>query len=109
MLGKEIGVIGPERFSMGFRIVGVEETFNYVGKEGAEKLREMVRSGKYSLIICHSDIRDQLSENEKIEVDRMETPLVLFISSKEKEEDIYSMAKRILGVDIKNLDYGKNI
>ncbi len=109
MLGKEISVIGPEEFSMGFRVIGIEETFNYTGKEGAEKLREMIKSDKYSLIICHSDIRDQLPENEKLEVDRMDNPIVLFISSKEEEEDVYSMAKRILGVDIRNLDYGTNL
>lgn len=101
----KIAVIGDRELVLGYRLLGIDETFVAAGKEDARKIMETVLSShKYALIIASQSVREALPAVLKAKVDASIDPLVLFMPSLKgnvEEESIASLAKRVLGVSIK--------
>jgi|GEM_PF-138088 len=100
----QIAVVGEREVVLGYRLLGVEDTF-VVGKEEAQRtLLELLESGKYGLIIVSENLRRGLTTSTKEKLDSSIVPLVIFLPSPysvESEESLSALAKRVLGVDIK--------
>ncbi|HLH86657.1 MAG TPA: V-type ATP synthase subunit F [Thermoplasmataceae archaeon] len=97
-----LAIIGERELVLGFRLIGIEDTFIAEGKDGAKKLMEIVRSGKYALIMVSENIRGHLEQAEMRYVDFSTFPVVVFIPMPggKEEESVRDLAKRVLGVDI---------
>lgn len=101
----KIAVIGERELVMGYRLLGIDETFIVSGKEESHKTMDsLLASHKYALIIASQFVRDALPAVLKAKVDSSLEPLVLFMPSLKgsiEEESIASLAKRVLGINIK--------
>jgi len=97
-----IAVVGERELVIGYRMLGVEDTY-IVSKENASKIiQDLINSGKYSLIIISGEIRKMLHQSFVEKLESLLIPLVVFLPStkEEEEEPLAELAKRILGVDI---------
>ncbi|MEO9321698.1 MAG: V-type ATP synthase subunit F [Nitrososphaera sp.] len=101
----KIAVIGERELVIGYRLLGIDETFIVSSKEQAYKTMEsLLASHKYALIIASHSVREALPSVLKAKVDSSLEPLVLFMPSLKgnvEEESIASLAKRVLGINIK--------
>jgi V/A-type H+-transporting ATPase subunit F len=102
-----IAVIGERELVIGYRLLGIDNTFLVNpdgGKEEAYKMMDnLFSSKKYALIIASPFIRDSLPSLFKSKVESSINPLVIFLPSLRgdiKEESIASLAKRVLGINI---------
>ncbi|MCL4322944.1 MAG: V-type ATP synthase subunit F [Candidatus Thermoplasmatota archaeon] len=107
MMNKErdegrIAVIGERSISMGFRLIGIEDTFEAEGKEAIEKLQLIEKSEKYSVIFVSESLKSEMDTRMLNYYESTIKPLVMFIPlpGVESEESLEAMAKRILGIDI---------
>ena len=105
MVKEEVGniaVVGERALVLGFRLIGVENSFMAEGKKGAEKLLELYKSKKYSLIMASESIKSDMDRKMLDTVETSTNPLVVFIPipGGKEEESVSELAKRILGVDI---------
>ncbi len=100
----KIAVVGDRELVVGYRLLGVEDSF-IVGKEDAQKvLMDLFTSTKYGLIIVGSEVRKHLSTASKDKLESSIIPLVVFmpsIGAQDTEESLAILAKRVLGVDLK--------
>ncbi len=98
-----IAVIGERSISMGFRLIGIEDTYEAVGEEALKLLSTLEKSGKYSVIFVSESIKSKMDIRSMNYYESILKPLVMFIPLPgiETEESLETMAKRILGVDIK--------
>ena len=98
-----MAVIGERELIIGYRLLGMDDTF-IVSKEDASKtLQELFSSGKFGLIIVSEFIRNLLPNTLRAKIDASIEPLVLFLPSLQgniQEESIAVLAKRVLGVNI---------
>ena len=98
-----IAVIGERELIIGYRLLGMDDTF-IVSKDDANKtLQELFSSGKFALIIVSEFVRNLLPNIFKTKIEASIEPLVLFMPSLQgniQEESISVLAKRILGVNI---------
>lgn len=98
-----IAVIGERELIIGYRLLGMDDTF-IVSKEDANKtLQEIFSSGKFSLIIASEFVRNLLPNTFRAKIEASIEPLVLFMPSLQvniQEESIAVLAKRVLGVNI---------
>jgi V/A-type H+/Na+-transporting ATPase subunit F len=99
---KSIAVIGEREIVMGYRLLGVEDTFVVNTKnEAAKKMDELFSSHKYNLVIASQFVQDSLSQATKSRIESSIDPLVLFMPSLKgtiQEESIAALAKRVLGI-----------
>ncbi len=101
-----IAVIGERELVIGYRLLGINDTF-LVGKDSSNeaiKTMDMLFSShKFAMIIASSFIRDSLPPLFKLKVESSLRPLVLFmpsLSGNMNEESLSSLAKRVLGINI---------
>jgi len=102
MENEKIAVIGERAISLGFRLIGIEDTFELTGQEALKKLETEVKSGDYSVIFVSESIKSIMDTRTLNYYEGILKPLVMFIPlpGVETEESLEKMAKRILGVDI---------
>lgn len=97
-----IAIIGERELVLGFRLMGVENSFVAVGEEGVSKFNELYKSSKYSLIMLSENLKEFMDRKLLSSIETSTNPLVVFIPLPEgkEEESVRDLAKRILGVDI---------
>ncbi|MEM0155389.1 MAG: V-type ATP synthase subunit F [Thermoplasmataceae archaeon] len=97
-----VAIIGEREVALGFRLIGLDNTFIANGQAGVTKFLELLRSGNFSLIMVSEKLKPLMDRKT---LDRIETgtdPLVVFIPvpGEVEEESVEALAKRVLGVDI---------
>lgn len=100
-----IAVVGERELVIGYRLLGIEDTFIVPDREQASKTMEsLYNSKKFALIIASQFVRDSLSAVLRARIEASIDPLILFMPSLKgniQEESIASLAKRVLGISIK--------
>jgi V/A-type H+-transporting ATPase subunit F len=104
-LAGKIAVVGERELVIGYRLLGIDDTFIVADKDQASKTMEsLFSSHKFALIIASQYVRDALSQVLRSRIEASIDPLVLFMPSLKgniQEESIASLAKRVLGISIK--------
>ncbi|OWP56520.1 MAG: hypothetical protein B2I17_05495 [Thermoplasmatales archaeon B_DKE] len=97
-----IAVIGEREVALGFRLVGLDNSFIGEGKNGVDKFLELLRSEKYSLIMVSERLKPYMDMKTIAYIETATKPLVVFIPVPGQigEESVEALAKRVLGVDI---------
>ncbi len=100
-----IAFIGERELAIGFKLVGVEDTFIVDKDSYADKLRELYHSGNFGLILASNSFVGTLDKKFTSLLYSSVSPLVVFIPVTEgaEEEGISNLARRVLGI---NMDLG---
>lgn len=100
-----MAVIGERELVIGYRLLGVENTFIVNDKEEAQKtMEQLFNSHNYNMIIASQFVQESLSTLFKSKIESSIEPLVIFmpsLSGNIQEESISALAKRVLGISIK--------
>ncbi|MGP6220098.1 V-type ATP synthase subunit F [Caldiplasma sukawensis] len=98
----KIATVGERFFTLGFKLIGIEDAFEAYGENGVNVLQELEKSGKYSVIMVSEALKEYMDVKTINHFETSMDPLVLFIPLPgfEDRESVEEMAKRILGVDI---------
>jgi V/A-type H+-transporting ATPase subunit F len=101
---KSIAVIGEREIVMGYRLLGVEDTFVVNDKnEAVKKMDELFTSHKYNLVIASQFVQESLPQVTRTRIESSIDPLVLFMPALQgaiHEESIAALAKRVLGINL---------
>jgi V/A-type H+-transporting ATPase subunit F len=99
-----IAVIGERELVIGYRLLGINETFLVSkGEESFRTLEKVFSSNKFAMIIASQFVRDSLPLVFKSKVEGSINPLVIFMPSLRgdiHEESISSLARRVLGINV---------
>lgn len=98
-----IAVIGERELVIGYRLIGIEDTFVVEGEEASKTIQDLYSSGKFSLIIASDAVRNSIPALFRKKIEASIEPLVLFMPALEgniQEESIAALAKRVLGISI---------
>jgi V/A-type H+/Na+-transporting ATPase subunit F len=100
-----IAVVGDRELVLGYRLLGVEDTF-VAGKEDSQKVvMDLFNSNDFGLIVAGDEVRKSLSFASREKLESSIIPLVVFMppldSAAPAEESLSKLARRVLGVDIK--------
>jgi len=100
-----LAVVGDRELVIGYRLIGIDDTFIVDDVNAVKKIQELYSSGEFGLIIASDSIRSKLPSKYLSEIEESIEPLVLFMppqkeSTKEDEESIAALAKRVLGINM---------
>ena len=88
---------------IGYRLLGIDDTFIVGGEEASKTIQELFVSGKFSLIIASDSVRNSIPAVFRKKIESSIEPLVIFMPAMEgniQEESIAALAKRVLGISI---------
>ncbi len=101
----KIAVVGDRELVLGYRLLGIEDTFLVADKtDASKKMEELLLSHNYNLIIASQLVSESLSSITRTKVESSINPLVIFMPSltgNMQEESLAALAKRVLGISIK--------
>lgn len=101
----KIAVIGERELVIGYRLLGIDDTFIVSEKtDASRKMEEILSSHKYNMIIASQFVNESLSQVTRSKVESSIEPLVIFMPSLAgnlQEESLAALAKRVLGISIK--------
>jgi V/A-type H+-transporting ATPase subunit F len=103
---EKIAVIGEREIALGFKLIGIKDTFIKSGSDAIKQFAELMTSKTYNLILVSESIRPGMDGGLLRLAETSLSPLVVFIPMPGKEEEresVERLAKRVLGVDIKGL------
>ena len=100
-----LAIVGDRELVIGYRLIGIDDTFIVDDKEASKKIQELYASGEFGLIIGSDSVRSKIPTKLLSEIEESIEPLVLFMPSlkettEEDEESIAALAKRVLGINI---------
>ncbi len=101
-MNENICVVGEREIAMGFRLVGINNTFIAEEEDGAKTLKTLYNSKNYNVILASQSLQKYLAEDDLNLYNGSINPLVVFIPipGVREEESVYDLAKKILGIDI---------
>lgn len=101
----KIAVIGERELVIGYRLLGIDDTFIVSEKtDASRKMEEILSSHKYNMIIASQFVNESLSQVTRSKVESSIEPLVIFmpaLAGNLQEESLAALAKRVLGISIK--------
>ena len=100
-----LAIVGDRELVIGYRLIGIDDTFIVDDEEASKKIQELYASGEFGLIIASDSVRSKIPTKLLSEIEESIEPLVLFMPSlkettEEDEESIAALAKRVLGINI---------
>ena len=99
-----LAIVGERELVIGYRLIGIDDTFIVNDDEASKKIQELYSSGEFGLIIASNSVRATIPSKFLSEIEASIEPLVLFMPSLKEtgkdEESIAALAKRILGINI---------
>ncbi|MCL5407750.1 MAG: hypothetical protein M1518_00060 [Candidatus Thermoplasmatota archaeon] len=100
-----IAFIGERELAIGFKLVGIEDSFIVDSNTFPDQLRELYYSGKFGLILASNSFLGGLDKKFLNLLYGSVSPLVVFVPVTQgaEEEGISDLARRILGI---NMDLG---
>ncbi len=98
-----VAVIGERELVLGFRLLGINNSFIAEGEAGVVKLMELMKEKKYSLVMASESLKTHLDSKTAGAVDMSTDPLVVFIPlpGGKDLESVSDLAKRVLGIEIR--------
>lgn len=103
---ESIAVIGERELALGFKLIGIKDTFIKTGKDAVKTLVDLMNEKAYTLIFVSESVKEHMEGNVLRFTETSLIPLVVFIplpGVEEEKESVEKLAKRVLGVDIKGL------
>jgi vacuolar-type H+-ATPase subunit F/Vma7 len=105
-------VIGEESLTLGFRLAGISEWYNASGREGAEKLMDLLKRQDIGIIIASSSLRRGMDWRIENAVESSSKPIVVFVPSRGAGEEeagetsLRELIRRSIGINLQQQQQG---
>ncbi len=98
----KIAVIGERNISLGFKLIGIADSYDEEGDAGIKMLLDLMNSKEYSMILVSESFKEHMDRKLLSTVETSTNPLIMFIPLPgiRNEESLSGLAKRVLGIDL---------
>ena len=94
----EIGVIGSDEFTLGFRLAGVRSVFVADKSNYQEKMQEAIADANIGILAVNAEDLQYLPANMKTKVLDSIQPVVVPVGG--DQSDLREKVKKVIGVDL---------
>ncbi|OYT34112.1 MAG: hypothetical protein B6U87_02540 [Candidatus Aenigmarchaeota archaeon ex4484_52] len=97
-----IATIGNEKFTIGFNLCGIKDSFEVSTQQEANKItRQLLNNKQIGLVIIEAEIFNKLRPDVKNKLLTSVSPMFIVLSEGEKRDDsLRLMIKKAIGVDL---------
>ncbi len=98
MKERKIAVMGPEEFTLGFELVGVESVFNPDNPES--RTEKLLESEKFGIVITSEEFVEELDPLLADQVSESVDPVFVMLTEEADHGDLNQKIKQAIGADI---------
>ncbi len=95
---KTIGVVGDDEFTIGFKLAGIEKTFD--NENFRETMEELMDRDDLGILVVDENDLEELPKRMVREVESSADPVVVPLSEDAESERLQEKIKRAIGADI---------
>jgi V/A-type H+-transporting ATPase subunit F len=95
---KQIAVIGNEEFTLGFRLVGVQEVHGMENYE--ENMQELIGRDDVGIVIAEKNDVQELPKRLQNNVRNSVDPVVVTLSEEATDQNLREQIRQVIGADI---------
>ncbi|PSH02132.1 MAG: V-type ATP synthase subunit F [Nanohaloarchaea archaeon QH_8_44_6] len=95
---KEIAVIGNDEFTLGFELVGIQES--YGKKNYREDIKELINREDLGIVIAEETDIEELPGRLQNQVQNSVDPVVVALSEDAEDENLQEQIRQVIGADI---------
>lgn len=103
-MSQEIGVVGSQEFTTGFRLAGVRRFANVSDEEKDDELDDAVESmlnqDDIGIVVMHDDDMEYLSHQMRQEVEASVDPVLVTLGGGAGSGGLREQIKRAIGIDL---------
>lgn len=98
----KIAFVGERELAIGFKLVGIEDSFIADEKVFPDKLKELYYSGSFGLILASNSFINLIDKKLLTLLYASVSPLVVFVPVTQagEEERLSDLARRVLGISM---------
>ncbi|MFP4403490.1 MAG: V-type ATP synthase subunit F [Candidatus Woesearchaeota archaeon] len=97
---KKIAVLGDDKFSLGFELAGIKNSFKLSRDHPEETINELMSNDDIGLVIVEEKVLDGLNEQLREKMLQSIEPVFLMISQQDTNEELKKLIKKSIGVDL---------
>lgn len=95
---KDVAVIGSDEFTLGFRLIGVQESY---GKQNyRQDIQELIQREDIGIVVAEESDLEELPDRVKRDVRNSVDPVVVTLSESAEDENLQKQIKQVIGADI---------
>ena len=98
-----IAVVGSDTFSLGFRLVGIDDIFEADASNAAGTMEDMLEKEEFAIVIVEEELLDSLSRHWRYRVTNAISPLFVGVGHT-TGSDLQDKVKRAVGIDLMSKD-----
>lgn len=95
---KDVAVIGDDEFTLGFRLIGIQESYDKENYE--ENIQELVQRDDIGIVVAEESDVEELPGRIKNEVRGSVDPVVVTLSETAEDENLQEQICQVIGADI---------
>ncbi len=95
---KDIAVVGTEKFTLGFRLAGIQKT--YTPENIDEKLEELLEDSELGIIITEESLIQETRKQTRQKIEASVDPVVIGLSEEAESQRLQEKIKTAIGADI---------
>ncbi|RLG14813.1 MAG: hypothetical protein DRN66_01030 [Candidatus Nanohalarchaeota archaeon] len=99
-----IATFGSDKFTLGFNLCGIKESFVVSGRDEANKTaKELLSNKEIGLVIIEAEVFNNLKADIKDKTLTTVSPIFVVLKEKDQKDDsLRLMIKKAIGIDLLN-------
>ncbi len=95
---KEIAVVGSEKFTLGFRLAGIQKT--YTPEDIDAKMEELLENPELGIIITEEELIQKARKKTRQKIEESVDPVIIGLSEQAESQRLKQKIKTAIGADI---------
>jgi V/A-type H+/Na+-transporting ATPase subunit F len=101
---REIAVLGPSTFTLGFRLTGISKVFEISKHDPDKSIKDIIGHPEIGLVIMQDESLEIFTEQTREIISQSIDPVFLTISEQDSNEEMRKLVKKSIGVDLWSKD-----
>lgn len=97
---KRIACVGPESFTLGFRLVGTRDIINANKQNILETIHLLKKNTELGIVIVDETLLEGVDSNERDPIEESVDPVFILLSKESNLDNIRKLIVRSMGVDL---------
>jgi V/A-type H+/Na+-transporting ATPase subunit F len=101
---REIAVLGPSTFTLGFRLTGITKVFSIDKANPDKSIKDIIGFPEIGLVILQEESIQEFSEQTRELISQSIDPVFLTLSEQDSNEEMRRLVQKSIGVDLWSKD-----
>lgn len=96
----EIGVLGSDEFTLGFKLIGINKVFHSEQGKAFETIRSTMQDPELGILVVEEDALEGMHPEDRQQIENSVKPVIVILSKRGSSQSLRQSIIRAIGVDL---------